>query len=84
MIPYHDENETQRPAYVTMLLIAACTLVWVFVQGAGATIALAKSVCNLGLIPGELTGTLRAGVGFSMGHGLTLPHRSRTSVRRTS
>ena len=71
MIPYHDENETQRPAYVTMLLIAACTLVWVFVQGAGSTIALATSVCNLGLIPGELTGTLRAGVGFSMGRGLT-------------
>jgi len=71
MIPYHDENETQRPAYVTMLLIAACTLAWVFVQGAGTTSALATSVCNLGLIPGELTGTLRAGVGFNMGHGLT-------------
>ena len=22
MFPYHDENETQRPAYVTMVLIA--------------------------------------------------------------
>jgi rhomboid family protein len=70
MIPYHDENETQRPAYVTMVLIAACTLVWVFVQGAGSTIALATSVCNLGLIPGELTGMLQAGVGFNMGQGL--------------
>jgi membrane associated rhomboid family serine protease len=70
MIPYHDENETQRPAYVTMVLIAICTVVWVFVQGAGSTIKLAASVCNLGLIPGELTGMLQAGVGFNMGHGL--------------
>ena len=31
---------------------------------------LATAVCNLGLIPGELTGMLRAGVGFPMGDGL--------------
>ena len=70
MIPYHDENETQRPSWVTMLLIAACTLTWVFVQGAGMGVSLASSVCNLGLIPGELTGMLRAGIGFNMGQGL--------------
>jgi membrane associated rhomboid family serine protease len=70
MIPYHDENETQRPAWVTMLLIAACVLSWVLVQGAGMTTALAASVCNRGLIPGELTGMLRAGVGFDLGDGL--------------
>ena len=70
MFPYHDENQTQRPAVVTMVLIAACTLAWLFVQGAGATVPLATAVCNLGLIPGELTGTLRAGVGFPMGDGL--------------
>ena len=70
MFPYHDENETQRPSWVTMLLIAACTLTWVFVQGAGMGVSLASSVCNLGLIPGELTGMLRAGIGFNMGQGL--------------
>ena len=70
MFPYHDENQTQRPAVVTMVLIAACTLAWLFVQGAGASVPLATAVCNLGLIPGELTGTLRAGVGFPMGDGL--------------
>ena len=32
MIPYHDENATQRPAYVTMALIALCVLAWVFVR----------------------------------------------------
>lgn len=66
MIPYHDENDTVRPAYVTLFIIASCTVVWVFVQGAGAELALAASVCNLGLIPGELTQTLNAGMQFPM------------------
>jgi membrane associated rhomboid family serine protease len=66
MIPYHDENKTQRPAYVTLAIVALCTLAWVLVQGAGEDVSLARSVCNLGLIPGELTGMLRAGVGFPL------------------
>jgi rhomboid family protein len=70
MIPYHDENATQRPAVVTIVIIALCVLAWVFYQGAGMDVALAASVCNRGLIPGELTGLLRAGVGFEMGDGL--------------
>jgi membrane associated rhomboid family serine protease len=70
VLPYRDENETQRPAYVTVGLIALCVLAWLFVQGGGAALPLARSVCNLGLIPGELTGTLRVGSGFPMGHGL--------------
>jgi membrane associated rhomboid family serine protease len=70
MFPYHDENETQRPAYMTMALVAVCVLTWVLVQGAGAMLPLATSVCNLGLIPGELTGALEAGVAFPMGDGL--------------
>ena len=67
MFPYRDENETQRPAYVTMALIAACVLMWVLVQGAGSQGPLDESVCNLGLIPGELTGKLPPGTGFPMG-----------------
>ena len=67
MFPYHDENATQRPAYVTLALIAANVLAWFLVQGAGTGLALATSVCNLGLIPGELTLTLPPGAGFPMG-----------------
>src|SRR5262245_51713447 len=52
-----------------MGLIAACVLTWVLVQGAGAVEPLVTSVCNWGLIPGELTGTLPAGVRFPMGDG---------------
>lgn len=67
MFPYRDENETQRPAYVTVGIIAACVLIWVFVQGAGMGEKLDESVCNLGLIPGELTMRAPAGAGFHMG-----------------
>jgi membrane associated rhomboid family serine protease len=70
VFPYHDENQTQRTAVVTIVLIAACVLAWVMVQGAGAPVPLATAVCNLGLVPGELTGTLGAGVEFPMGDGL--------------
>jgi membrane associated rhomboid family serine protease len=66
VIPYHDENETQRTPVVTMALVAACTLTWLFVQGAGQEDPLAASVCNYGLIPGELTGSLAPGVRFPM------------------
>ena len=70
MIPYHDENETRRTPVVTMVLIAACVITWIFVQGAGAERPLAASVCNLGLIPGELTGSANPGARFPMGEGL--------------
>jgi membrane associated rhomboid family serine protease len=70
MIPYHDENETVRTAYVTIALVAVNVAVWILVQGAGATVPLAASVCNLGLIPGELTMTVKPGSGFPMGDGL--------------
>jgi membrane associated rhomboid family serine protease len=67
MFPYRDENETQRTAIVTGTVIGANVLVWLFVQGGGSTVALAKSVCELGLIPGELTLSLPPGTRFPMG-----------------
>ena len=70
MFPYHDDNETQRTPYVTMALIAVNVGAWLLYQGAGSGLALAESVCNAGLIPGELTTTLRPGTPFPMGDGL--------------
>ena len=70
MFPYHDENETQRTPYVTLALIGLSTLAWLFFQGAGAMLPLAQSVCELGLIPGELTLSLVPGTSFPMGEGL--------------
>ena len=70
MIPYHDENATSRTPVITFTLIGACTFAWIFLQGAGSEIPLARSVCNLGLIPGELTGALRPGTSTPLGEGL--------------
>ena len=70
MFPYRDENETQRTPIVTGLIIALNVLAWLLVQGAGSELALAKSVCELGLIPGELTLSLPPGTRFPMGESI--------------
>jgi membrane associated rhomboid family serine protease len=70
MFPYRDENETQRLAIVTGAIIALNIFAWIVIQGAGATLPLAKSICELGLIPGELTLALPVGTRFPMGDGL--------------
>jgi membrane associated rhomboid family serine protease len=71
VFPYRDENETVRTPIVTFALIAANVAVWLLWQGAGSSEALAASVCNYGLIPGELTGRAAVGDGFAMGEGMT-------------
>ena len=70
MFPLRDDNPTTTPAFVTWLLIAINLAVWVFVQGAGGGDAVAASVCNYGLIPGELLRTVTPGATIPMGDGL--------------
>ncbi|MFO7301878.1 MAG: rhomboid family intramembrane serine protease [Acidobacteriota bacterium] len=67
MFPYHDENVTQRTPVVTIALIVLCAGAWLLVQGGGAMLPLAASVCNYGLIPGELLGTVPPGTEWRMG-----------------
>jgi len=67
VIPYRDENPTLKTPVVTIAIVAVNVLAWLVVQGAGATIPLARSVCELGLIPGELTGRVAPGTAFAMG-----------------
>ncbi len=71
MFPIRDENPTLRPSIVTLGLIAANVLVWVFVQGMGADPTLVESICRLGLIPGELLGSIPPGTGVALGPGYT-------------
>ena len=83
MFPYRDENETQRTPYITLVLIALTSLVWLAIQGAGAALPLAQSVCALGLIPGELTLSLEPGTPFAIAEGLACvidPGRQTSSV----
>jgi membrane associated rhomboid family serine protease len=70
MFPYRDDNVSIRTPLITLLIIAANVAAWVMIQGAGSPLPLAKSVCNLGLVAGELTGSLRPGTSFPMGDGL--------------
>ena len=71
MIPLGDELETQRPPIMTYLILATLVGVWVFVQGAGVNeVQLATSICNLGLVPGEITHLARLGTGVPLGNGM--------------
>ena len=57
MLPIRDDNPTEMFPFFTLGIIAACTAVWVMVQGAGLNEGLlASSVCEYGAIPGEVTG----------------------------
>jgi membrane associated rhomboid family serine protease len=71
MIPISDDNTTLRFPLVTIALLVAMGLVWVLIQGAGLSqTVLAASVCNLGLVPGELTGRAPIGEAVPLGRGL--------------
>jgi membrane associated rhomboid family serine protease len=66
MIPIRDDNPQILTPVVTLLLIALNAASWTFLQGLGATDPLARSVCELGLIPGELLGRLEPGTSFEL------------------
>jgi membrane associated rhomboid family serine protease len=70
MFPYKDENPTYLTPVFTIGVIALNALVWLAVQGAGSYPALARSVCELGAIPGELLGTVAEGTEVPVGPGL--------------
>lgn len=71
MIPIRDDNPVLRTPVVTLLLLAAMGLAWVVLQGAGLQPeVLAASVCNLGLVPGELTHLARPGLAVPIAPGL--------------
>jgi membrane associated rhomboid family serine protease len=67
MFPYRDDNPTLATPMVTLLIIVGNVLAWLFVQGMGAEPNLSRSVCELGLIPGEFLGRLPEGYSVPMG-----------------
>lgn len=71
MIPLSDENPTLHPPFMTYVLLGAILATWVLVQGAGfdAT-TLAATVCNYGMVPGELTHQAPVGSGVPIGPNL--------------
>ena len=61
MFPYRDDNPTLATPLVTILLIALNAAVWILLQGMGTEPGLSRSVCELGLIPGEFLGRIAEG-----------------------
>src|SRR5687768_961638 len=71
MIPLSDEHPTLRTPVMTYAILAALIGTWVFVQGAGFNEQqLAISICNLGMVPGEITQQARLGTGVPLGRGM--------------
>ena len=71
MIPISDDNPTLHTPWMTWLLIGVTAAAWIVLQGAGLDGArLAASVCNLGMVPAELTGGRPVGFAVPIGRGL--------------
>jgi membrane associated rhomboid family serine protease len=71
MIPLSDDNPTLRVPLVTIALLALIGATWVLVQGADLDPRrLAASVCNFGLVAGEITRRAPLGTAVPIGDGM--------------
>ena len=71
MIPISDNHPTLRTPLMTYAILAGILATWFLVQGAGFdAYAMAVSVCNLGMVPGELTHMSPLGTAVPLGRGL--------------
>ena len=67
MFPIRDENPTFHTSFATFAIIGLNVAAWVLLQGLGSNPALAKSICEYGLIPGELLSRLSPGSEIPLG-----------------
>ncbi len=67
MFPIRDDNPKVLTPYATYAIALANVAAWVLVQGMGTEPYISASVCRLGLIPGELLGTIGSGVSVELG-----------------
>jgi membrane associated rhomboid family serine protease len=82
MIPISDDNPTLTTPIMTWLILGAMFAVWVVVQGGGMNEqTLARSICNLGMVPGELTHRAPVGEAVPIAPGmLCLVDRDRINI----
>lgn len=64
LFPMRDENPLVRTPVATIVLISLNVACWALLQGFGSASALGASVCNFGLIPGDILGNVPVGTGF--------------------
>ncbi len=70
MFPLRDDNPTFHTSIVTYGIIIVNVLSWALLQGWGFNPGLAKSICQFGLIPGELFGFVESGTEIPIARGL--------------
>jgi membrane associated rhomboid family serine protease len=71
MIPLYTEHRRLRTPLITMGLVLTIGTIWLFVQAGGLQpFTLAASICNWGLVPGELTHRALVGTAVPLGPGL--------------
>ncbi|MCC7258376.1 MAG: rhomboid family intramembrane serine protease [Gammaproteobacteria bacterium] len=71
MFPIRDENPHILTPWATSAIVGLNVLAWVLVQGLGTEPALSRSVCTLGLVPGELLGVAMPGSQVPIGPGVS-------------
>lgn len=70
MIPLRDHNPTVRGSLATFALVGLNVAAWIFVQGLGSEPELSASVCEFGLVPGELLRAAAVGTAIELRPGV--------------
>ncbi|HEY9516006.1 MAG TPA: rhomboid family intramembrane serine protease [Gemmatimonadaceae bacterium] len=71
MIPVGDELPTLRTPWMNYLILGLMWAVWLFVEGGGTNeLLLAARVCDLGMVPGELTRQAALGTAVPVAPGM--------------
>jgi membrane associated rhomboid family serine protease len=76
MIPVSIENRTVRAPWMTVFILTAIFAVWILVQGGGFPGndgLLARTVCDYGMVPGQITHLAPLGTAVPIGPGLECP-----------
>jgi membrane associated rhomboid family serine protease len=69
VFPIRDDNPHFLTPIATYAITAANVAAWLWLQGLGSEPTLSRSVCTLGLIPGELLHAVPPGTAFPLGTG---------------
>jgi membrane associated rhomboid family serine protease len=67
MFPLRDDNPTISTPVATVAILVANIVAWLVLQGAGSDPLITRSICGLGLIPGELLGLAPDGLQVRVG-----------------
>lgn len=67
MFPIRDDNPQILTPYATYAIVIINVAAWVFLQGLGTEPSLSGSICQFGLIPGELLQQVASGSKISLG-----------------